>query len=97
VPEVTLDNSITSVSAVPNTTKDLPTFVLPLRSALLASIIKSSKPSPLTSPAEETDLLIKSPDSPMITKPPVPDSMADTPIALASSFFPNTTKTLPVS
>jgi hypothetical protein len=39
------------------------------------TIIKSSKPSPLTSPAEETDLLIKSPDSPMITKPPVPDSM----------------------
>jgi hypothetical protein len=38
----------------------------------------------LTSPAEETDLLIKSPVSPMITKPPVPDSMADKPIALAS-------------
>jgi hypothetical protein len=57
---------------------------------------KSSKPSPLTSPAEETDLLIESPSSPMITKPPVPDSMADKSIALVSSFFPNTTKTLPV-
>jgi hypothetical protein len=35
-----------------------------------------SKPSPLTSPAEETDLLIKSKAfSPLITKPPVPDSM----------------------
>jgi hypothetical protein len=39
------------LSCLPKTTYDLPADDLPLGSALLAPTIKSSKPSPLTSPA----------------------------------------------
>ncbi|CAC9659968.1 hypothetical protein [uncultured Gammaproteobacteria bacterium] len=45
---------------------------MPLGSAYLAPTIKSSKPSPLTSPALETGRPLLSPTtSPLITKPPV--------------------------
>jgi hypothetical protein len=48
-------SSAGSVPCLPNTTYDLPAFVLPLGLAVLAPTIKSSNPSPLTSPALETD------------------------------------------
>ncbi|SEI02492.1 hypothetical protein BAZSYMA_ACONTIG75697_3 [Bathymodiolus azoricus thioautotrophic gill symbiont] len=45
---------------------------MPLGSARKEPTIKSSKPSPLTSPALETELPFQSPAvSPLITKPPV--------------------------
>jgi hypothetical protein len=43
------DNSMGSVSCLPNTTYDLPVL------AVLVPTIKSSNPSPLTSPALETE------------------------------------------
>ncbi len=67
----------------------------------MAPIIKSSKPSPLTSPAEETDRPLRSSAfAPLITKPPTPtpdtesifDKLTATPSAL-----PNTTKVLPAT
>jgi hypothetical protein len=49
-----------AVSCLPNTTYDL---------ASLVPTIKSSKPSPLTSPALETECPLKSPaDSPLISR-----------------------------
>jgi hypothetical protein len=56
VPAAMADNSMASVlSFLPNTTYDLPACDLPLGSACLAPTIKSSNPSPLTSPALETE------------------------------------------
>jgi hypothetical protein len=46
---------IVALSCLPNTTYDLPASDAPLASAFMAPIIKSSKPSPLTSPALETE------------------------------------------
>jgi hypothetical protein len=54
-------------------------------------IIKSSKPSPLTSPALEIEWEYSSfVNSPTITKPPVPEAMADNSTA-SVSCLPNTT------
>jgi hypothetical protein len=51
-----VDKSTAFVSSFfPNTTKTLPALLLPIGSAPGAPITKSSKPSPLTSPAEDTE------------------------------------------
>jgi hypothetical protein len=50
--------------------RDFPAFDLPLGSASKEPTIKSSKPSPLTSPAVETEKpLLSYAFSPLITKP----------------------------
>jgi hypothetical protein len=64
-------------SSVNKTTPLLIYQPLPLAQAALLSMA-SQQPSPLTSPALETDQPLESPsDSPLITKPPVPVAMAD--------------------
>jgi hypothetical protein len=57
--------------------------------AAKAPTIKSSKPSPLTSPALEIDQpLLSYVVSPMIAKPPAPAAMSDKLMALVLSFLP---------
>ncbi|VVM26225.1 hypothetical protein BSPWISOXPB_1592, partial [uncultured Gammaproteobacteria bacterium] len=82
VPAAMAGKLMALVSCLPNKTYDLPMS--------RALIIKSSKPSPLTSPALETKwLLQKLPGSPLITKPPAP-IMLDKLMA-SVSCLPNTT------
>ena len=58
-------------------------------------MIKSSKPSPFTSPALLTDLPDWSPSAtPLMTKPPVPSSIAESSTAVPVSL-PKTTKLAP--
>jgi hypothetical protein len=71
-------------------TKDLPLYSLSIL-VFGAPIIKSSKPSPLTSPAVETEIpLLSRVFSPIMTKPPVPLEIADRLIAVLS-ILPKTT------
>ncbi|SSC07577.1 hypothetical protein BTURTLESOX_853 [bacterium endosymbiont of Bathymodiolus sp. 5 South] len=90
VPVAMADNSTASVSCLPNTTYDV-------SDVSRALIIKSSKPSPLISPALEAKWsLQKLADSPLIIKPPLPAAMADNSMA-SVPCLPNTTYDLPVT
>ena len=78
----TSDSSTAVPSVLPNTTKLAPALMLPFGSSPLAPTIRSSNPSPFTSPAELTETPEKSPsETPLITKPPVPASIAVSSIA----------------
>ena len=81
----------------PNTTKLAPDPE-PCGSSACAPMIRSSRPSPFTSPALLTDPPALSPaEAPYSTKPPVPAFTADSSTAVVLSLLPNTTKLAPES
>jgi hypothetical protein len=88
------DNTAINLSAIASGTEG---FVINGENAddysgfIVSTTIKSSKPSPLTSPAVETEEPLKSSSfSPIMTKPPVPPAIADRLIAVLS-VLPKTT------
>src|SRR3990167_9487557 len=94
VPASTSDSSTAMLSVLPNTTKLAPELP-PFGSSWKAPMIRSSNPSPFTSPAELTDMPdMSSTEKPLMMKPPVPASTSDSSTVMLS-VLPNTTKLAP--
>src|SRR3989338_7453431 len=90
VPILIAESSTGAPSVFPRITK-----LAPELSPFEATTIRSSSPSPSTSPAELTELPeMSSAETPFITKPPIPASMADS-STLLPSVLPKTTKLAP--